>query len=439
MGKKTSAVKARVIAAAVLTRVLKDRQLLDRCLSDALSTVTDTRERSLAYELCYGVLRWLPRLNGIVTELLDRPVRRRDLDLNVLLLLGLYQLAYTRIPPHAAVAETVALTRHLGKPWASGLINATLRRYQARSTDLTTRLEGHEEVRFAHPQWLIDELRAAWPDDWKDILEQNNQRAPMTLRVNAGICTRERYLGKLAAAGMTAEPAPYTLSGVTLHQAVPTEQLPGFELGLVSVQDGAAQLASQILAPRAGDRVLDACAAPGGKTAHILESAPDIGELVAIEREPARTTLISETLSRLGLSATLITTDARDTASWWDGKGFDRILLDAPCSASGVIRRHPDIKTLRQKEDVDRLIDVQAGLLEALWGVLAPGGWLVYATCSIFPAENQDQIDRFLQRRSDADLRPIAGPWGKDVQPGRQILPGMEAMDGFYYAVLQKH
>lgn len=439
MGRKTPASNPRVIAAKVLTRVMKDHQFLEMSLSDALSVVTDARERSLAQELCYGVLRWLPRLQRTLNELLEKPIRRRDLDINVLLLLGMYQLEHTRIPPHAAVAETVALTRLLGKPWASGLVNGTLRRYQTTRSDLSTRLEGHEEVRFAHPQWLIDSLREAWPNDWKNVLDQNNQRAPMTLRVNVGICTRETYLDKLSAAGMTADPAPHTLNGVTLGQAVPIERLPGFAEGLVSVQDAAAQLATQVLAPAAGERVLDACAAPGGKSAHILETEPGVGELVAIEREPARAALLRETLSRLGLSATLITTDARDTTIWWDGKAFDRILLDAPCSATGVIRRHPDIKLLRQKEDVDRLVDVQAGLLEALWGVLAPGGRLVYATCSILPAENQDQIDGFAQRHSDADVPPIAGPWGKDVQPGRQILPGMEAMDGFYYAVLQKH
>ena len=430
---------ARVVAAKVLIQVFEERRFLDACLASALSDLTEARERSLAQELCYGVLRWLPRLQGALGKLLERPVRRRDTDVNVLLLLGLYQLEYTRIPAHAAVAETVAATRALGKPWASGLVNASLRRYQRHKGGWSRTLDEHQEVKYAHPRWFIDAVRAAWPADWEHILNQNNERAPMTLRVNARLGTQSHYREKLRAAGLAAQPTPYTTHGLTLDSAVTVERLPGFEAGLASVQDGAAQLAAHILDAKKGQRVLDACAAPGGKSAHILETAPEIAELVAIERDAARAQLLGETLSRLGLSANLITSDARDTTTWWDGKTFDRILLDVPCSASGVIRRHPDIKLLRQKEDVDRLVELQSELLEALWSVLAPGGCLVYATCSVFPVENQDRIARFLQHHDNARERPIVGPWGKCVQHGRQIFPGMDTMDGFYYAVVQKH
>ena len=438
MAKPSRPTNARVVAAKVLTRVFEERELLDNCLAGGLSVLSETRERSLAQQLCYGVLRWLPRLQSVLGELLERPIRRRDTDVNVLLLLGLYQLEYTRIPAHAAVAETVAASRVLRKSWASGLVNATLRRYQRQKRDLVHALDERQEVKYAHPRWLIDIVRAAWPADWEHILYQNNRRAPMTLRANARVETQDHYRKRLHAAGLAAQPTPHTSHGLTLESAVAVEHLPGFETGAASVQDGAAQLAAHLLDAKRGHRVLDACAAPGGKSAHILETAPEIAELVAIERDLARAQMFGETLSRLGLSANLITSDARDTTAWWDGKTFDRILLDAPCSASGIIRRHPDIKLLREKEDVDRLVELQTGLLEALWSVLAPGGRLVYATCSVFPVENQHRIARFLQRHDDAHELPIVGPWGRCLQHGRQIFPGMDTMDGFYYAVVQK-
>ena len=299
--------------------------------------------------------------------------------------------------------------------------------------------ENLEEATYAHPQWIIDALRYAWPGDWEKILIENNQRAPMTLRVNARSSTRDAYQAKLASLGIAAVPALRTTHGVTLKHSLPVEQLPGFNDGLVSAQDGAAQLAVQILDCRDGHRVLDACAAPGGKSAHILESGVAIAGLTAVEREPSRAQLLSDTISRLGLSASLITADVRDVSNWWNGVPFERILLDAPCSATGFIRRHPDIKLRRCQEDIDRLILMQTELLESLWDVLVPGGRLVYATCSVLPAENQDQITQFLERHKDAQELPITAQWGRNVHIGRQILPGADAMDGFYYAVVQKH
>ena len=439
MRRNTTQINVRVLATEVLTRVLKEQLFLDISLNRVLSRMTDPRERSLIQELCYGVLRWLPRLQRVLAQLLEKPVRRRDLDVNCLLLLGLYQLEHTRIPDHAAVTETVAATRILGKPWASALVNATLRRYLNQHIQIHEAIKDQEEAEFSHSSWLIRAIREAWPEDWEFVLAQNNARAPLTLRVNARACTRDAYLEKLSNAGLAAAAAPHTTHGVTLAQSVAVERLPGFEQGLVSVQDASAQMAAGLLKPRKGHRILDACAAPGGKCAQILETTPDIGELVAIEKTLPRAKLLRQTLSRLSLSATLITTDARDTATWWNGTAFDRILLDVPCSATGVIRRHPDIKLLRQEEDIHRLVETQAQLLESLWGVLVSGGRLVYATCSIFPAENQHQINRFLHQHTDAHEVPIVTPWGKDIRPGRQILPGVDAMDGFYYAVVQKH
>ena len=438
MTRKTQPWTARLVAAKVLTQVIKERKFLDICLNHTLPRLADPRERSLAQNLCYGVLRWLPRLQSVLAHLMVKPMRRRDLDVNCLLLLGLYQIEHTRIPNRAAVAESVSATRALGKPWASALVNATLRKFLDHHGEICREVENQAEFKFSHPNWLINAIRKAWPEDWAITLCENNRRAPMTLRVNARLSTREAYLEKLSAAGVSAVEAPHTSHGINLTQAVAVARLPGFEDGLVSVQDTSAQLATGLLAPLKGHRVLDACAAPGGKSAQILEMAPEISELVAIDSSPSRVELLRRTLSRLNLSATLITTDARDTNGWWNGIVFDRILLDAPCSSTGVIRRHPDIKLLRQEEDIYRLAATQAQLLEALWDVLVPGGRLVYATCSIFPAENQDQIKQFLNQHSDASEVPITATWGRNMLPGRQILPGVDTMDGFYYAVVQK-
>nr|VFK18840.1 MAG: 16S rRNA (cytosine967-C5)-methyltransferase [Candidatus Kentron sp. LFY] len=454
---KKQTVTARGIATDVLVSVLGQGRSLSRALSEYTGVLKDPRERALAKELGFGVMRWLLRLDAITTSLMDKPIRKKDFDLRVLLLLGLYQLIYLRLPPHAAVSETVAVANYRNKPWAKGFINGVLRRFQRESEGLLQKLDRDVHVRLAHPPWLVAEIRDAWCQDWENILSANNQQAPMTLRINARRVDRDVYLDRYLA--RRASIATYAESGIRLHKAMDVEQLPGFSEGVVSVQDEAGQLAAGLLELAPGQRVLDACAAPGGKTAHILERNPGIS-VTAIEQDPVRFTRMEETLARLGLhdEVKLVRGDAGVPDEWWDRRRFDRILLDVPCSGSGVIRRHPDIKFHRRPEDIVNLADTQALLLAALWPLLAPGGLLLYVTCSVFPLENRWQMQRFLTDHPDARERPIHAAWGRSslqqgniqengniqgggesaAYPGRQILPGEQGMDGFYYALLEK-
>jgi len=429
---------ARIAALDAVIGVLREGRSLSAAFDAAAARLDDPREKALARELAFGVFRWLPRLDPVLPRLMNRPLKRKDADVGAILLLGLYQLLFTRIPAYAAVAETVALGRKIGKPWSEGLINAVLRRFQREGEAILQDVCQSEEADFAHPAWLIDAARQAWPDSWRRIMAAGNAQAPMTLRVNGRASSRDPYLERLRAAGMAADPAPYTTHGVILKSPVEVSALPGFYEGAVSVQDAAAQLAAPLLEPRPGHRILDACAAPGGKAAHLLEIQPAATTLVAVEKDPLRVPLLNSTLDRLGLSGLVILGDAALPLSWWDGKPFDRILLDAPCTATGVIRRHPDIKYHRRKSDVDALVQVQRSLLEALWPLLARGGLVLYATCSFLPQENQQQVSEFVESRSDTALCPIQSEWGQAAGPGRQILPGDHGMDGFYYALLSK-
>jgi 16S rRNA (cytosine967-C5)-methyltransferase len=326
----------------------------------------------------------------------------------------------------------------LGKSWAASLINAVLRTYLRDSERLLNQARSEETARYAHPEWLLAELKQAWPEDWQAIVAANNARAPMTLRVNARQLSREDYLVRLEKAGIQAEPAPYTCHGITLPQPIEVSSLPGFKEGHVSVQDAAAQLAAPLLEVQPGQRVLDACAAPGGKAAHILETCPELALFVAIERDPSRVLILEDTLKRLQLEAQVVQADATCPEDWWDGNPFDRILLDTPCSGTGVIRRHPDIKRLRRKTDLPALVDEQARLLGALWPLLREHGRLVYVTCSVLPAENQERITAFFEQHPEARAPAIHAPWGRPRGAGRQILPGEANMDGFFYSVLMK-
>lgn len=427
----------RATAVQLLLQVVGQGKSLSSLLPHGLNSLPPER-RALAQELCYGVLRWYPRLQFILGQLLDKPLKAKDADVEILALLGLYQLAFMQIPPHAAVSETVAVTALLNKPWARGLVNALLRRYQREQVTLDARAENDPAAHSAHPPWLLQRLQQAWPEDWPTLVEANNQRPPMTLRNNRLRQSRDAYLHELEMAGLAATPSPYAEDALVLAQAVAVEQLPGFTAGRVSVQDAAAQLAAQLLDPQSGMRILDACAAPGGKTCHLLERCSDI-DLIALDVDQTRLARVRQNLERLALHAELIAADALDTEQWWDGKPFDRILLDAPCSASGVIRRHPDIKLLRRDEDITRLVELQAGILDALWSLLKPRGMLIYATCSVLPEENQQQVARFLARHADAQEQAIEATWGSAVNPGRQILPYQDRMDGFYYARIIKH
>lgn len=417
------------------------QQVLDRraSLADALPKAQERvaeADRALVQELCYGTMRWLERLESVLAQLLERTPRRRDGDVRALLLLGLYQLTHLRVPAHAAIDETVEAARALGKSWACRLVNGVLRRFQRDPEGCLAAADAEPSARLAHPQWLLDALSADWPEDWEAIADANNRRPPMSVRVNPGYSDRDSYLGQLARTGHGARPLRHAPMGLVLEAPIEAPELPGFEQGGVTVQDGAAQLAVPLLGLEPGMRVLDACAAPGGKTAQILEQTRDL-DLVAVDRDDKRLSRLRENLDRLGLDATLIAGDAADPAVWWDGRPFDRILLDAPCTATGVIRRHPDIKHLRRPDDPAGLARQQAALLDGCWRMLAPGGRVLYVTCSVLSAENSSVVESFLQRTPDAEVRAIEAGWGRARGPGRQVLPGEDDMDGFYFAVAQ--
>lgn len=426
----------REAACRAVQQVMVEGRSLSQVVPE-LAQQIEPRERALLQELCYGTLRWLPRLEWYAAQLLDKPLKAKEHEVQALLLVGLYQLAFMEIAPHAAVSETVAVAARFNKPWAKGLVNAILRRFQRERTELDERMGRNEVAQTAHPRWLLKLLQQAWPAQWREITAANNQRPPMTLRINRRHQSRDAYLEELRSLGIEAEPSPHAPEAITLATPIGVEQLPGFSDGLLSVQDGAAQLAAHLVNAQPGQRVLDACAAPGGKTGHLLELYDEI-ELVAIDQEPSRLERVAENLQRLHLKAELLAADAADTASWWDGRPFERILLDAPCSASGVIRRHPDIKSLRRPEDIDNLVTQQRRLLHALWPLLAPGGMLVYATCSVLPQENHLQVSAFLHEKNNAREIPIDAPWGEKVTAGRQLIPGRDHMDGFYYACVVK-
>ncbi len=426
----------RAIAAQVLGQVLGEGRSLAMALPPALDHVAP-RDRGLLRELCYGVCRWQPELQMLLDRLLDRPLDPREPVARALLLTGLYQLRHLRIPEHAAVAETVTAARQLHKSWAASLTNAVLRSFLRRRAELLTRLETDAEARTAHPRWLLERLRQDWPDNWPAIVAANNARPPFVVRVNPQRISRDDYCLRLAAAGKVAEPVATVATALVLAEPVEPAALPGFADGWVSVQDAAAQLAAPLLAVEPGMRVLDACAAPGGKTAHLLECAPDL-DLTALDQDADRLERVRGNLNRLRFDARLVAGDAGQPVDWWDGVPYDRILLDAPCSATGVIRRHPDIKLLRRETDIAALADRQQAMLTGLWPLLVPGGCLLYATCSVLRRENEQVVAAFLAAQPEAQERAITADWGRALAHGRQILPGETRMDGFYYAVLVK-
>lgn len=428
---------ARTAATHAVTEVLTRGRSLGAVLEGYLQKVVPSADRALGQELAFGVLRWHPRLAALSGRLLTKPLRRKDRDIDALLLIGLYQLAYMRIPPHAAVTETVSVTQRLGKPWAAGLVNGVLRGYQRRRSELEAQADRDAASRWAHPPWLIEMIARAWPDHWQAIVTANNQHPPLSLRINPHAIQRRDYGEALHAHGIESRPIRHTEQGIVVTRPINPVTLPGFDAGWFSVQDGAAQLAAPLLDAQAGDRILDACCAPGGKTTHLLEWQPR-ARVLALDKDAGRMEQVRANLQRLRLHAETVVADAVTPAQWWDGHPFDRILLDAPCSASGVIRRHPDIKVLRRREDIGSLVETQRRLLHALWPLLTPGGLLLYVTCSILNAENQDQIKSFVEAHPDA--RPVRPewPWGHTLDPGWQVLPGEDGMDGFYYARLIK-
>ncbi|MBT8122893.1 MAG: 16S rRNA (cytosine(967)-C(5))-methyltransferase RsmB [Gammaproteobacteria bacterium] len=429
---------ARALAAGVLVDVLVGGRSLGDVLSPAQAALDDPRAGALVQELCYGTLRWYFRLDAVLQALLSKPLKSRDADVRCLLLIGLYQIDQLALPQRVAVHETVQSVRALNKDWAAGLVNAVLRNFQRRGNSLLQSACADEVALHAHPAWLIERLRSDWPQDWAAILAANNNRPPFTLRVNRQRLTRDEYLDVLSRAGLPAEAVAHSAQAVRLERPVPVSALPGFMRGDVSVQDAAAQLAAGLLELAAGQRVLDACAAPGGKTSHILETEPGVA-LVAMDIDASRLQRIESNLARLSLQAELLAGDAGRPDEWWDGRLFDRILLDVPCSGSGVIRRHPDIKVLRRADDIDALVDRQVTILDAMWPLLAPDGMLLYCTCSVLKVENSGQFANFLARHADAEEVTITAAWGHGCTHGRQIFPGENQMDGFYFACVRKN
>lgn len=421
----------RAAAAHVIYQVLERGTSLSQALPD-MQTSLKPQDHGLLAKLCYGVLRRLPQLDKLVSDQLQQPLKGKQRIIHHLLLVGVYQLYFTRIPTHASVSETVEASRHLKHPRLSKLINAVLRGIERSRPELS---QESNVLQFCHPKWLVNSIKKAYPEHWESILVENNQQAPMWLRNNSQKQTKQDYINQLKNHDIACENRDDS-DAIYLKKPISVSKLPKFFEGSVSVQDAAAQHAALLLDCQLDDHVLDACAAPGGKTCHILERQPNLQDIIALDISDNRLERVQENLNRLGLKARLITGDAANFDAWVDDRVFDRILLDAPCSATGVIRRHPDIKWLRRPEDIEELSALQAKILDEAWKYLKSGGRMVYATCSILPQENEQQIESFLSRTQDAKLIDIEQPSTSTI--GWQILPGQNDMDGFYYAILQK-
>ncbi|WNC68561.1 16S rRNA (cytosine(967)-C(5))-methyltransferase RsmB [Thalassotalea nanhaiensis] len=424
----------RAIAARCLYGVVDQGRSLSEELPKQQLLIESGKDKGLLQELCYGVLRYLPELEQHVRRFVKKPLTGKQRVFHFLMMVGIYQIKFTRIPDHAAVAETVAATAILKNRHLKGMVNAVLRSYQ-RDPELENIEQLPDPVRYNHPGWFINKIKIGYPDNWQHILEQNLQRPPMWLRVNQQKTTVENYLNLLTEQDIVVEQVAPISQAILLEQATDVTKLPHFEDGWVSVQDGAAQMAAPLLNTQAGDNVLDCCAAPGGKTCHILELEPNLKAMTAIDVEEPRLVRVNENLTRLGLNAKVIAGDAANPTQWFDGELFDRILLDAPCSGTGVIRKNPDIKWLRRAADIDALVILQKQILTAIWALLKPGGTMIYATCSILPEENCQQIEQFITDTPDAVLEPLGVTEDSDDW---QILPGDNSMDGFYYAKLSK-
>lgn len=415
-------------AAKTVSKVVRDGRNLTQLLSESLRRHPSftAQDRGALQDLCYGTLRYYSRLAHILDSLTERRVQ--ETPLRCLLLVALYQLQHTRPGQYAIVDQAVSATKQVN-PSASGLVNAVLRNFLRKQASLLEAADRKEDSLYAYPQWWINKLKVQYGERTAEILESGNLHPPMTLRVNARHATVLEYQALLIAENINAhivEP-----DALLLEHPVAVERLPRFAEGWVSVQDAGAQYAAKFLDVRAGMRVLDVCSAPGGKTAHLLESA-DI-EMVAVDKDEQRLGRVRENLQRLQLNARIICGDAATPAQWWDGTAFQRILADVPCSASGVVRRHPDIKWLRRPEDIESFAAQQAQILESMWPLLARDGKLLYATCSIFARENQQVIASFLKQHDDAVQIALSAPGMTDGQ----LLPDNEH-DGFYYALLHK-
>ncbi len=415
---------------------------LDASLAGLELEALSAPDRAQVKALAFGALRGHHRHRCLLSLLLDRPLAPGSSLIESLLSVGLFQLLDERQPDYAAVSSTVEAARWLGQPQVAGLVNATLRRLLRERAELLSRAMVSDEGRYSHPSWLIEQLKRDWPDDWRAVLECAQQQPPLWLRVNATRQTADGFRARLAESGLAGEPEAGLPDALRLTRPLPVGEIPGFAQGEVSVQDAASQLAADLLAPAPGMRVLDACAAPGGKATHLLERAAGRLDLTALDIDAKRLTRVRDNLNRLGLAANVVAGDALLPDTWWDGRPFDRILVDAPCSGTGVIRRHPDIKCLRRESDVASLARRQLALLGAVWPLLRTGGLLLYATCSILKEENARVVAAFLGKHGDA--APAPGPgrmpvWARpEAHHGWQILPGPAGTDGLYYALMTR-
>ncbi|GHA82620.1 ribosomal RNA small subunit methyltransferase B [Lysobacter bugurensis] len=422
----------RAAAARVLDAVLHRGRSLKAELSTALPALPDARDRALAEAICFAALRGLARYDAALAAWLAKPLGRRDADLRALLIVGFAQLDPMRLPAHAAVAATVEAARALGRHHQAGLVNALLRR--ALRDGLP---EG--DARIAWPAWLRTRIEADWGEDADAVFVESAREPPLWLRVNPRQVTRDAYRARLAEAGIDAEIDDMLPDALRLPESIAVAALPGFADGAVSVQDAAAQRVADAFALTSGARVLDACAAPGGKTAHLLERDASL-RMTALDVDARRLDRVRDTLARLqlGADAQLLAADAAAPDAWWDGAPFDAVLIDAPCSATGIVRRQPDVLLHRRESDLAALLALQARLLDALWPTLASGGVLVYTTCSVLAAENAAQVDAFLARTTDAHAEALPETFGRQAGAGRQRLPGERGHDGFFYARLRK-
>lgn len=428
----------RTLAAEIITEALHDGQPLMATVRKKAKAMS-SQDASFLKELVNGILRHKLYLEGILDALVEKPFKAKNIRVKYAIMAGLYQLAFLNTPHHAAVNETVKAVGELGFDTLKGLTNAVMHGYLRKKEELEQKLYKSYETRYSFPQWLITDIKAAYGKSLGMVLENLNRHPPLTVRVNTAKCPMDEYIKLLADNGLTGTPVPTVPCALVITPPVNTEKLPLFDSGAVFIQDAAAQQAAIFLNPQPGDIILDACAAPGGKTTHILELCPEVKDLVAMDLDEGRLMRVKENLQRLRLKAKVISADASSrNHSWSPYSEYDRILLDAPCSATGVIRRHPDIKWLRTPDEIKSIVKLQRQILENMWQMLKPDGIMLYATCSIEPVENTLQIKNFLFEHSDAELIPLTK--GETAEnPGLQILPGLNDMDGFYYAKMKKN
>ena len=412
----------RLVALEAICSVVLDKRSLS-------SVVYHQDDSALTKSLVFGTIRFYHQLNDIVTGLLNHSLEKEDLDIHCLMLLGAYQILYSKVAIHASIYETVNVLNALDKAWAKGLVNAILRQIDRDQALLK------QQTHYSHPTWMVKKIKQNYPDNFEQIFSQNNIQAPMTIRIHPQYSLNE-YQQRLTECNINSKAVNVAPQALVLENPVSVYDLPDFESGSCYVQDASAQLAAHLLAPENQERILDACSAPGGKTTHLCELAPN-ASVVALDSDLERLERVKQNIQRFKLNNVDIIQGNAQQQDWWDGKLFDKILLDAPCSATGVIRRHPDIKLLRKPKDIVNLVKLQAQILDNLWQMLKPGGTLLYATCSVLKVENEIQISQFLQDHQDAKEVTIDLDWGIKASVGRQQLPSHE-FDGFYYAKLQK-